>query len=762
MEQLADCSVEALSRGLGYPPERMIELVTRAVETGRTVHAVIGATEGTDGRTAELALEPARDADEKVQGVVITAWDLTEVSRASRRILQLDRVYAILSGISQAIIRVRDRDALFSEACRIAAEIGGFSIAWVGMVAANGSVRNVASAGQMEKILDAVYVSVLSEPAGSGVVGTAIREDRTVIARDAVADPRLEFWREQLTAVGVGSLAAFPLHLGGRAVGAFAIYSSEPGFFDTEEVALFEEIARNISHTLDAMEAEKAREEAQRALRESERRYRDVFEMNPQPMFVYDRETLRFLAVNSVALETYGYSREDYESMTILDIRPAEEIDRQREILDVPASELKANAVSRHRRKNGTCMDVEVVARDLEFDGRPARIIAATDVSEMRRLEKQLAEATRMESMGRLAGGIAHDFNNLLTAIIGYADLLEVELGDSPEAREAREIRRAGLRATDLTRQVLAFAKRVPMDPRPVDLNVVVTGVSTMLRRLIGGEVRLITRLTGERAVVMADPGQLEQVLVNLALNARDAMPGGGAVEIAVAVVERVETLERGLDGPAVALTVTDTGRGMDEYTLAHAFEPFFTTKHSGEGTGLGLATAYGIVAQFGGRIWADSAPGCGTQMHVLLPRVDAEPEAADAPVPVAAAEPGSLATILVVDDEPAVRAFVVSTLEHAGYRVLVAGSPAEAMALTVGLDEPIELLLTDMVMPDSSGETLAAQLTSLRPGLRVVLMSGYSEGLVARPLPSNQPFLAKPFSRERLIGVIAEALAEG
>ena len=366
-----------------------------------------------------------------------------------------------------------------------------------------------------------------------------------------------------------------------------------------------------------------------------------------------------------------------------------------------------------------------------------------------------------MEAIGRLAAGMAHDFNNLLTAMIGYADLLEVELGDDPAADQAREIRRAGIRASELTHQVLAFVRRQARPPRPVDANSIVVGISQMLRRLISGEVRLAFRLSSDPAVVMADPGQLEQVLVNLAINARDAMPDGGLLEVTVGCVDAGSHLERGLTGDAVLVTVADTGRGMDEHTLAHAFEPFYTTKPGGLGTGLGLSTVHRIVHQSCGEIWADSTVGQGTRISVLLPRVDAQPETISVPIVGGPVGPANPATILVVEDEPAVRAIVVSTLERAGYRVLVAGGPAEAIALSTGLEDPIDLLLTDMVMPDCTGEGLAAQLTARRPSLRVIMMSGYSEGMGGRRLPDDAPFLAKPFSTEALISVIADVLSD-
>jgi two-component system, cell cycle sensor histidine kinase and response regulator CckA len=761
LEDVAGRSIEELD-GLGFPLETIVPLLREAIDSGEVRKTPITEA-GPDDRTTELVAEPARGPGGEIIGVVLRSWDVSALTRALARIRRLGRVQEIAGAVARVVVLARDRQTLFSEACRVAADLGGFEVVWVGMVEENGDVVPAASGGPWEGILESVRVSVRDEAIGRGLVGCAIRSGRTTVTTDARRDPRLAHWLDQLRTAGIGSVAAFPLRQEGRVIGAFTLYSAEAGHFDADEVELFEGVVANLSYALDALAAERAKVEVERALRESERRYRDFFEAIPVPTFVYDRETLRFLGMNRVALETYGYDREDFDRMTILDIRPPDDVDAFKALLARGASNPPNTHLSRHRRKDGTDIDVEVMVRDLEFDGRPARIMSASDVSERLRLERQLAETSRMEAIGRLAGGIAHDFNNLLTAVIGYAELLEFELGDGPGVQEAREIRRAGLRAADLTRQVLAFARRQVMTARPVDLNSVVGGVSQMLRRLIGEEILLAVRLAPEPAVVSADPGQLEQVLVNLAINARDAMPEGGCLEIAVTCLASTAGQRQQIPGRAVLVTVTDTGRGMDDHTLARAFDPFYTTKPVGSGTGLGLSTVYGIVHQSNGEIWADSVVGYGTRISVLLPWIDGEVEPAPGvsesalPLPSEAAGP---ATILVVEDDPNVRAIVVSTLEHVGFRVLVAGSPAEAVALTRGLEAPIDLLLTDMVMPESSGEALAARLREIRPSLRVMLMSGYGEELGRPRLPRSEPFLAKPFTSEALVEAVTDVLS--
>ena len=709
-------------------------------------------------RDTELHVEPTFDPNGEIDGIVVTAWDITELRQAMRRIQQLDRVRAILSETNQAIVRVRNADGLLAETCRIAVELGGFELAWVGLTEPNGDVRVAHRAGRDVHVLDDVLISVRDEPSGHGVVGTAIRENRPAVVEDAIGDDRMAPWRPQLAGREFRTAAAFPLRVHDRAIGAFALYSSVRGYFDSEEMSLFEELGADLSYGLESLESQRGKMLAEEALRESERRYRDLFEKNPSPMMVYDVGTLRIMAVNDAAIANYGYSRDEFLGLTLRDIRRPEDIPAMLDLVQVSMGGYRPPITARHLRKGGTVMDVEITGHDVDFDGRLARLISVTDVSERRRLEAQLAEATRMEAMGHLAGGIAHDFNNLLTAVNGYAELLVTELGDDPLAEDAREIRRAGERAAELTRQVLAFARRQVLTPKAIDVNQAVDGVSQMLGRLIGEHVLLVTTPSRGPAVVLADPGQLEQVLVNLAINARDAMPGGGTLEIRVDRFEEAGDLGRNITGPGVLLTVTDTGTGMDETTLAHAFEPFFTTKQAG--TGLGLATVHGIVHQSNGEVWAESSPGHGTTVSVLLRRVDAATGPASEPA-LPSARTGGRGTVLVAEDEPAVRSFVVSTLERAGYRVLVAGSPAEAVALTDGLDEPIDLLLTDMVMPGSSGQALAERLTAGRPSLRVVLMSGYDPELAAHPMAGSFLFLAKPFGGDELTAAVARALSE-
>jgi signal transduction histidine kinase len=406
-----------------------------------------------------------------------------------------------------------------------------------------------------------------------------------------------------------------------------------------------------------------------------------------------------------------------------------------------------------------------------EVNARAAAERAAADLrraaAQQRRLEEQLVQSQKMEGIGRLAGGVAHDFNNLLTAILGYAELMESQLEDEGLKSELREIRLAGERAASLTRQLLAFSRRQVLQPRTLDLNTVVSDVEKMLARLIGEDITLVTRLEPALGSVKADPGQIEQVIMNLAVNARDAMPEGGTLtfETANAVLDAdfVAVHPGALAGAHAVLMVTDTGTGMTDEVRSHAFEPFFTTKEKGKGTGLGLATAYGIVKQSGGYITVNSEAGRGTTFRIYLPRVEGA-----AVVPGRAASsslsPTGTETILLVEDEAGVRKLSLTVLEAQGYVVLEAASGDMALKVARSEAAPIHLVVTDVVMPGMSGRELWDRLRVLRPETRVLFMSGYTDDAIARHgvLEPGLAFLPKPFTPFSLAQKVREVLDAG
>jgi two-component system, cell cycle sensor histidine kinase and response regulator CckA len=634
------------------------------------------------------------------------------------------------------------------------------------------------------------------------------------------------------------------------------------------------------------------------ALHEWEERYNAIFERHPLAMLVWDSETKRFVAVNEAAVAQYGYTRDELLELTVWDIRPAEEIAHVRRIIERLPPGRHAFPGLRHQKKDGTVFTVDVIAHDVTWNGRAARLLLAADATERtraemalreseerlrlvmrasndavydwdvpsgrvhwtggeifgygaadehfdiawwedrvhpddrarveatleaavagkaeswseeyhflrgdglyaavldrglivrgldgqpvrmigcmadltqrRRLEDQLRQSQKMEAVGRLAGGVAHDFNNVLTVVKSFSEFLLEDLDKlDPRRSDVEEIAKAADRAAALTRKLLAFSRKQVMRPESLDLNTVVVGMEKMLRRLIGEDVRIVTALDRDLLAVEADPSSIEQAILNLAVNARDAMPDGGTLTIRT----KNETLERTdaawaiRPGRYAMLSVNDTGHGMDATTQARVFEPFFTTKPQGQGTGLGLAMVYGIVKQSGGHIWVESAPGQGTTFTLYLPqptRMDSGP--AQQATPRAPGDPREAGTrpggetVLVVDDEEPVRSSTRRALERAGYTVIPAADGADALRLFTEHDGAVDLVVTDVVMPGLGGRELVGRLKIMSPALPVLFVSGYTEEGVHKQgvLEPGAAYLEKPFTPEKLLRKVREVL---
>ena len=627
-------------------------------------------------------------------------------------------------------------------------------------------------------------------------------------------------------------------------------------------------------------------------LNQGEAGFRLLFMNNPQPMWVFDAKTTRFLEVNSAAVEHYGYSRDEFLSMRITEIRPPEDVPLLLADMAKARGGLRYAGIWRHLLKDGRVIDVEVTSDHLTFAGQeavlvvvrditqrkkaeealrqaeqkyrsmvedaivgifqstpqgrylsvnpamaralgyetPQELIASVtnigeqvyadprrrleflalmekqgmvrnfecqvcrkdgsrmwfsanvrairkdgvivsyegmneDITERKLLEGQLLQAQKMEAVGLLAGGVAHDFNNSLGVIVGYGDLLEQSLPEGHSScRYTEEIRKAAHRAADLTRQLLAFSRKQVIQPVVLDLNSIIVDMERMLHRLIGENIEITIARDSSPARVKADPGQIEQILMNLAVNARDAMPQGGKIFINTGDVRLDESYTRRhryfKPGTYVTLSFSDSGHGMDKETRDRIFEPFFTTKEIGKGTGLGLSTVYGIVKQNGGYIEVFSQPGNGCTFKIYLPQVEgkAQPSGASQVPDVPARGSG---TILLVEDEPALRALARDCLENHGYRVLDAADGKSALMAAERHSGSIQLLLTDVIMPGMSGRELATRLTALRPEMKVVYMSGYAGDLIAQygMLDSATILLEKPFSLQALLAKVHQAL---
>lgn len=659
------------------------------------------------------------------------------------------------------------------------------SLAWVGLFcgissvllrwrAAHRKLRKVMARGQMPLIVSGVAVFLCLLLGGALYAKFAGPAERTLVAIPTwlgwatfiivAAGLVLAIW--MYITRGAPVLLSFLL---GTAIYGIAVISRTLGgpFTMAWWLSSALEFASLLLVGYGVLEADRLQEyqRAEVALRESQERYRLLFESSPYPLWVRDMETKKILAVNQATLDQYGYTREEFLSLSLTDLFVPEDVPELEKFLAKPQTEDGFQVVEywRHKKKDGTLFHIEVTAHRLVFGGRPAKIVLVHDITEQKKLENQLRQSQKMEAVGRLAGGVAHDFNNLLGVIIGYSEILEGSLGENIALqRKALEIKKAGNRAAALTRQLLAFSRQQVLEPRVLDLNTVVLHVEKMLRRLIGEDVALSTSLERNIWSVKADQSQIEQVIMNLAVNSRDAMPQGGklTIETANIVVDELYARQHpgATPGAHVMLAVTDTGCGMDAETQTHMFEPFFTTKEVGKGTGLGLATVYGVVKQSNGHIFVYSEPGKGTTIKIYLPRDSARvPTNAANQLPVKSLRGSE--TILLVEDAESLRKLTREILESNGYTILEAANGEEAIAVSRQHRGPLQILLTDVIMPGMNGRVLAERLTVERPGMNVLFMSGYTDLAMGHQgiLDEGSCLLQKPFTQEALLVKLRE-----
>ncbi len=531
--------------------------------------------------------------------------------------------------------------------------------------------------------------------------------------------------------------------------------------------AAFNDMAQKVeTASRDRMLREQELRATNRELRESEKRYRQLVDLLPDAIIVHRDGTILF--GNPAAARLFGVgSVSAFTGRAFVDFVPRDDhydvTERIRHIQDGRHATPLAERTL--RRLDGTSISVESAGLPLVLDGEPTVLSLIRDVTQRKRLEDQIRQSQKMEAVGQLAGGVAHDFNNLLTVIMSYSALIMSDVdANSPIARDLGEIKQAAERAAGLTHQLLAFSRRQVLQPQILDLNALTERLEGMLRRLLREDIELVTSLDPSLDRVSADPGQIEQVIINLAVNARDAMPEGGRLVIETSRVELDEDspmLPAGADpGSFVVLAVSDTGHGIDEATRSKIFDPFFTTKEPGKGTGLGLSTVYGIVQQSGGSISVYSEPKIGATFKVFLPRAVPDDSPGRGPSLRPSIARGS-ETVLLVEDDGHVRGAAQRVLEGAGYTVLLASTGTEAMAIIEQSAEPVGLVLTDLVMPEMGGRELARGLNACWPDIKIVFMSGYTEDAASRSsvLAPGAYFLEKPFTPETLTRKVREAL---
>jgi PAS domain S-box-containing protein len=678
-----------------------------------------------------------------------------EVERVERRLAFLTEANATLASSLDYMLSLRDLSRLIvptlADWCAIHAATEQGTLEFV-----SGAHRDPAK--------DLLVRALCEYGSARPPFGTAGRESELGNVTEEVLRAHAQD-AEQLKLFRALSPTAFirvPMLARGRSAGTITLaVATESGrTYDADDLGFAEELASRA-----ALAVDNAR--LYRAAHEADERYSMLFESNPQPMWVFDVDSLAFLEVNEAATRHYGYSRDEFLAMTIMDILPPEDAPGLHFGLERTGVQRGEVALAQHQRKDGTIVDMELVSHEMELEGRRARLVLGTDISERTRAraalhqsEEQLRQAQRMDAAGRLAGGVAHDFNNLLTTIRGFSEML---LRDLPEEhvrrKDVEQIRKAADRGALLTRQLLTFAQPPTLQPRLLELNTVVANMEGLLQRLVGADIRLSTRLRPGLGQVKMDPGQLEQVLVNLVLNARDAMPAGGTLTI--------ETGERQISGSTrgrsvkpgryLVLAVSDTGTGMDGETLTHVFEPFFSSRAPGSRSGLGLSIVYGIVKQSGGGVRVSSEPEQGTTVKVFIPRMESEGlPATEEPAALRGEE-----TVLVVEDEDGVRELIWKILTDHGHTVLEARHGRDALTVAAGYEHSIQLLVTDVVMPEMGAGQLVDELLSTRPELKVLYMSGYTNDEIVRRgvSGSDAAFIRKPFTSGELMRKVREVL---
>ena len=705
----------------------------------------------------QIVAHAQRDKSDELE-FVGAVTDVTAAKRAEEAQSRLNRELRAISNCNQALLRAVDEQVLLNDVCRIVCEDAGYRMSWVGYAECDHAkgVRPVAWAGTEDGYLAAANITWADTEEGRAPIGIAIRTGESACIQDFTTGSKATPWRESALQRGYRSCIAMPLKdETANPFGALTIYSTEPHAFPPDEIRLLEGLAGDLAFGITVMRARVQRKQAEEALHQSEQKYRSFFEQNLAGNYI-SRPDGQLLACNPAYTRMFGFASEEEAKQTNF-VSLYTNPEKREEFLHHLKQQGHLCYEKEFRRKDGSPLHVtENAIGTFSERGELCEIHGfLIDDTERRQTEEQLRQAQKMEAVGRLSGGIAHDFNNIMAVIIGHSQLLLDQPGIGVSARRrVREILDSSHRAANLTRQLLAFSRKQVLQPMALNLNRVIEGIDKMIRRLIGDDIEVRTLLAADLENVNADPGQMEQVIINFCVNARDAMPEGGRVTIETLNVEVDEFLAGHhfpmQPGRYVRLAVSDTGIGMSEQTLSQIFEPFFTTKGPEKGTGLGLAMVYGIVKQSGGHVWAYSEPGHGSTFSVYLPTVIEEAESCEPTSEPLDIKRGS-ETILLVEDAPSLRALIRELLEGFGYTVLEAEDAARAHQIA-GHHKDIALLLTDISLPKTSGAVMAKSLLEKRPGLKVLYMSAHSTGVVdCKVQQAGADFLQKPFTQEAL-----------
>jgi PAS domain S-box-containing protein len=770
---------ETAHRQLGYSREEFARLSLSDFEAAET-------PEETRARIAKVSREGRNDFETRhrtrqgeIRNIHVTAqftemlgrpvyhcvWrDITESKQAEAHIRHLNRIYAVLSDINQTIVRERNPEAMFAATCRIAVEQGGFRMAWIGLLdASTGLVRPVASAGVTDSYLDHLNIPLGDAAHGHGPTSSVLRSGSHAVCNDIEHDPQMAPWRDEAMRRGYRASAAFPLTVEGQTIGTFNLYAGECGFFNEEELRLLDELAMDIAFALEVSRSEENR----RRVEEAHTRLATAVEQATEIIMITDVEAT-ILYVNPAFERVTGFTRQDAMGQNPRFLHSGKHDPAfYRQMWETLARGEVWKGHFINKKKNGTLYEEDATISPIrDAAGRIVNYVAVKrDATQQIVIETQLRQSQKMDAIGQLASGVAHDFNNILTVIHGNAALLLASGLDHADRSDCtQQIIRAAERAASLTRQLLLFSRKQVIQQTSLDLNEVVGGMIKMLKRILGEDISLCSELAPSLPLLYADASMIEQVLLNLAVNSRDAMPAGGRLTIMTGTqtldAEQARQSPEAAAGSYAYLDVADTGCGIPPEVLPRIFEPFFTTKEAGKGTGLGLATVHGIVKQHDGWITVKSEKEKGTAFRIYLPTIK-EGQAGKGIDTAMVPLPAGTETILLVEDETSLRLLMGNVLQRCGYTVIRAESGVAAYNLWKECNQPVHLLLADLVLPEGmSGFDLAGRLQAEKPQLKVIFTSGYSaKAGQGPPLIEGENFLQKPYSPQKLAQTVRRCL---
>ncbi len=697
--------------------------------------------------------------------------DISARKRAEESLQEMNRTLRMLLKCNEVLIREENETELLENICGILVEEGGYRCAWVAFAHNDykGRVTIVASSGLDAGPNQMPYLTEIDGDRGKGPTGTAVRTGRPSLVSDVMNDPRYASWRDLAVRTGYRSSLSAPLVHSGNVLGALTVCAFEADAFNDEEINLMSQLAGDLAYGIVSLRTAAEQKRIELELVASEKNLAEAQKIAQLGSWKYDLERdeeLRsdeFFRILGVPPRKGGRANDSLFEY----IHPDDRDTVREKIAETLEKRMPYDAEYRIIRPDGAVRVLHARGVTMEgATGKAARFIGtAMDITERKKLERQYLQAQKMEVVGQLAGGIAHDFNNILTAIIGFQHLLHDRLNDDGAIHFSRQVTMLAEKASFLTRDLLAFSRKQPMNPKPLDLNENIQKLGKLLERLIGEDVELRLNLQEGKLPLMAVSGHLEQVFMNLATNARDAMPGGGLLTIKTESVyideDFVSVYGYGTPGEYALVSVSDTGCGMDEETRMKVFEPFFTTKEVGRGTGLGLSTAYGIIRKHGGFLSVYSEPGEGSTFRIYLPLEDQDAGAEHA-ISAHVLPPRGTETVLLVEDESEVREMTRTLLENNGYRVLATGDGEQAVEMFAENAGGVDLLLLDVIMPKKNGKEIYDDIREFRPDIKTIFISGYTADIVEQKgVPETCHLMSKPFSPHDFLWKIRNVLAE-